>query len=343
MSDQEKATRDRKIHFEAKTDLGKGQREKYFADDDMTVDQMVQREKLNKGGDLESNLVDNLGKRRGPVRDVFDEDEEYGGGLGTSLKMMESRDKKMKTAVLEDRARKQMIHEHNRAEAVHNKDRLDLDNSRFPKHLLLAVATRTYLMLKPNGRLTDGHCLIVPQQSVPSTLQCDEDTLDEIRNFKKCLLQTFHQMDMDCIFFETAISLDRMPHASVECVPLVRDKSSNAPMYFKKAIMEVENEFESQNRALIDTRGVKKLATKIPKHMPYFSVEFGLQGGFAHVVENERKFPKTFGADILCGILGLPATITQRERSSIEHEKQLAAAFLASYEPFDWTKMLREG
>ncbi|MGB1602100.1 MAG: hypothetical protein ACPIOQ_55750, partial [Promethearchaeia archaeon] len=36
-------------------------------------------------------------------------------------------------------------------------------------------------------------------------------------------------------------------------------------------------EFETQNKALIDTRGVRKLSSKIPRHMPYFSVEFGLQ------------------------------------------------------------------
>ena len=33
-------------------------------------------------------------------------------------------------------------------------------------------------------------------------------------------------------------------------------------MYFKKAINESENEFESQNKALIDTRGVRKLSSK---------------------------------------------------------------------------------
>lgn len=43
------------------------------------------------------------------------------------------------------------------------------------------------------------------------------------------------------------------------------------------ARQEAENEWEAQNKAVIDTRGVKKLSSKIPKNMPYFAVEFGLQ------------------------------------------------------------------
>lgn len=32
----------------------------------------------------------------------------------------------------------------------------------------------------------------------------------------------------------------------------------------------------------------------VPKGFPYFYVEFGLDGGFAHVIEDEEKFPRTF-------------------------------------------------
>ena len=34
---------------------------------------------------------------------------------------------------------------------------------------------------------------------------------------------------------------------------------------------------------------------KIPKGLPYFAVEFGLDGGFAHVIEEEESFPYYFG------------------------------------------------
>lgn len=34
---------------------------------------------------------------------------------------------------------------------------------------------------------------------------------------------------------------------------------------------------------------------QIPKGFPYFSVNFGLDGGFAHAIEDEKKFSFYFG------------------------------------------------
>ena len=33
---------------------------------------------------------------------------------------------------------------------------------------------------------------------------------------------------------------------------------------------------------------------KIPKHMPYFTVAFGLDDGYAHIIENNEAFPSHF-------------------------------------------------
>jgi hypothetical protein len=59
------------------------------------------------------------------------------------------------------------------------------------------------------------------------------------------------------------------------------------------------------------------------------------------VIENERKFSKSFGFDILAGILGVQANLVARERQSIDHERKLAQGFKATFDPFDWTKALR--
>lgn len=34
---------------------------------------------------------------------------------------------------------------------------------------------------------------------------------------------------------------------------------------------------------------------QVPKCFPYFCVDFGMVGGFAHVIEDEKSFPRYFG------------------------------------------------
>ena len=48
------------------------------------------------------------------------------------------------------------------------------------------------------------------------------------------------------------------------------------------------------NAKLVDTRQ-KGIVRSIPPNFPYFHVEFEMGGGFAHVIEDERSFPHTFG------------------------------------------------
>ena len=50
----------------------------------------------------------------------------------------------------------------------------------------------------------------------------------------------------------------------------------------------------SQHQKLIDTR-TKGLRRSVPKGFAYFSVSFGVDGGFAHVIEDEEVFPRYFG------------------------------------------------
>ena len=53
---------------------------------------------------------------------------------------------------------------------------------------------------------------------------------------------------------------------------------------------------------VIDTRE-KGLRRSVPKGFPYFSVSFGMGGGFAHVIEDEAQFPRHFGAEIIGFVL----------------------------------------
>lgn len=49
----------------------------------------------------------------------------------------------------------------------------------------------------------------------------------------------------------------------------------------------------SNNKKLVDLRG-RDVRRAIPKGLPYFTVDFGMDSGFAHVIENEQLFPQNF-------------------------------------------------
>lgn len=65
-------------------------------------------------------------------------------------------------------------------------------------------------------------------------------------------------------------------------------------MLLQKAINESEGEW-SQHKKLIDVKARGGLRRSVPKEFPYFYVDFATSGGFAHVIEDEKKFSRTFG------------------------------------------------
>ena len=95
------------------------------------------------------------------------------------------------------------------------------------------------------------------------------------------------------MFFEVAKGLKRHPHMVIECVPLPREMGDMAPMYFQKGINECESEW-SHNQKLVKLSKEKDIRRSVPKGLPYFHIDFGMQNGFAHVIEDEQLFPKNF-------------------------------------------------
>ncbi|XP_073038005.1 uncharacterized protein [Primulina eburnea] len=217
------------------------------------------------------------------------------------------------------------------------------ENPTRPKHLAIAIANFTYLSLPQMQPIVAGHCYIVTLQHESSTRTLDDNVWDEIRNFKKCLIMMFSKQERDVVFLETVLGLARQRrHCLVECVPLPREIAKQAPVYFKKAIDEAEDEWSQHNaKKLIDT-SVKGLRNSVPKNFPYFHVEFGLDKGFVHVIDDEKGFKSSFGLDIIRGMLQLPAEDMHRRwrHESLDRQKQAVASFASDWEPFDWTKQL---
>ncbi|ETO20044.1 CWF19-like protein 2 [Reticulomyxa filosa] len=72
--------------------------------------------------------------------------------------------------------------------------------------------------------------------------------------------------------------------------------------------------------------------------MPYFHVQFGVSGGgFAHLIEDEHKFPLHFGQEIIAGTLKLDFCKGQSE--ALPEQTKRADEFKQLYEPFQFEKL----
>ena len=113
-------------------------------------------------------------------------------------------------------------------------------------------------------------------------------------------------------------------------------------MSLLQAIDKAKDEWSQHNsKKLIDT-SEKGLRGSIPKDFPYFHVEFGLNKGFVHVMDDEKQFKSNFGLNVISGMLRLPEEdmYGRRKHDSVELQKQAVARFVKHWEPFDWTKQL---
>ncbi|CAN0892673.1 CWF19-like protein 2 [Linum grandiflorum] len=207
------------------------------------------------------------------------------------------------------------------------------ENPNRSKESVLSIANFTYLALPETKPVHES-----------STRSLDDKVWEEIRNFKKCLIMMFAKQDKEVVFLETVMHLAKQrSHCLVECIPLPRDVAEQAPVYFKKAIDEAEDELTAQHSAkrLIDT-SVKGLRGSIPDNFPYFHVEFGLKRGFVHVIEDESRFDRNIGLNVIRGMMRLPEEDMYRcgGRQSVEGLKLAAAEFGREWHPFDWTREL---
>ncbi|KMT17719.1 hypothetical protein BVRB_2g034720 [Beta vulgaris subsp. vulgaris] len=182
------------------------------------------------------------------------------------------------------------------------------ENTNRPKHLVIAIANLTYLMLPRFEPVVPSHCCILTLQHESATRMVDDYVWEEIRNFKKCLIMMFAKQEKEVIFLETVLCLaQQRRHCTIECIPLPKYLAKEAPLYFKKAIDEAEDEWSQHNaKKLIvttTTSSHKGLRSSIPKNFPYFHVEFGVDRGFVHVIDDETQFKSSFGVNVIRGML----------------------------------------
>ncbi|KAG7278677.1 hypothetical protein CRUP_014032 [Coryphaenoides rupestris] len=155
--------------------------------------------------------------------------------------------------------------------------------------------------------------------------------------FRRTLVRMFESQEQDCVFMETHMNPRRRQHMVLECIPLPRELGDMAPIYYKKAIMDCDEEW-AMNKKVVNLSS-KDIRQAVPRGLPYFAVDFGLQGGFAHVIENEQKFPHYFGKEVVGGMMDLePRRWRKPIRENFDDQRKKVLQFAQWWKPFDCTK-----
>lgn len=309
----------------------KGTREKYFADDDRySLQDLVEQERKMTPEETYATIARMASKFVPATNSDEVVDDVLDCKVSLSVNEAKEQEKQKQRAMLESRAMVEIL----------SKCQFCFDTPYFNKHLLIAVGIGVYLAVPSHQSIIEGHCWLVPVEHTTCALQMDENVWSEIQIFQKGLTRMFADRDMDVIFTEMYSHSKRKSHMYIECIPLPKDEGSLAPMYFKKAILESDEEW-SQNKKLIDTRS-KGLRNSVPAGLPYFFVDFGLDGGYAHIIEDTAKFPHYFAKEVIGGLLDVePRLWLKPPKENFENQKSKAQKFSDWWGPYDWTCKLK--
>ena len=190
-----------------------------------------------------------------------------------------------------------------------------------------------------DGSLIDMHVILSTKEHSNSMASLEENVYIEMRNYQKSIVSMNAQNDKMTVFLEFSSHTDQVKHLSIDCIPLKFSLLDDLRIFFKKALMDQDVEWSS-NKNIVDTTKYKGNLTKIlSAKFSYVHVDFNAQGGFLHVIENEKRFSKTFLKEILSPFI-------KRDISEIKYPKKLSQKELIDnveeyknkFSYYDWTK-----
>ncbi|XP_022114630.1 CWF19-like protein 2 [Pieris rapae] len=299
-----------------------GGRCKYFSNDDKyNLSEMFQQEKYGTNYDADAELAKISNKSKNPNDDLEDI-------------FVDEISKNRNDAKDSERERQKAINQSVKLEKSLDGCEHCFDSKNMIKHLVVSCGNKVYMAVPARKSLVKGHCTLTTIQHYTCVTALDEDVWEEIMVYRKLITQFFNSQNKDVVFYETAMKLHRYPHVVINCVPLPRDVGDMASIYFKKALLECEAEW-SMNKKVVDLKG-KNIRKGIPKGLPYFWIDFGVDPGFAHVIEDQSMFPKTFAEEIIAGMLDLDHTVwknPQREYGELQRKKVME--FVNEWKPFE--------
>jgi hypothetical protein len=188
------------------------------------------------------------------------------------------------------------------------------------------------------GSIAEYHLTLSTKGHVNSQAALEENIYQELRNYIKSIVSFNLNRDMTTVLLEYSRSANFIGHFEIECVPIKHKLLEDARMYFKKAFLDQDFEW-STNKKLVDTTAYKGNLTKIlNENFSYVNVDFNGQGGFLHVIEDERRFNQVFLKEILCPLLKLQVHEVKYPKKIGDKELiDIVERYKEKFKPYDWT------
>jgi len=333
--------RDEERHTNKKKAIDKyddeGNRVAYFNDDDMSVQDMLRREKNSTANDFDAEFRSSLMKMSHKMNfndmDQVDEEE--------LLKMYSEKQGKYEEKK-RDALRRKAIEQHKRTQAIYSSCFYCLANEKNSKYNLISLGNFAYLSVPSHKPFVFGHCTITPNEHVLSLREAEDECYDEIRNFMKSIVGMFATQGKSVLFVEYVRSLESVRHTKIDCIPLIPRQEEIALMCVRQSLLDCDMEW-GDNKQLINTQRKGGLRASIPKGFAYIHADLNCQGGFAHTIEDKRYFRDSFADEIIGSIVELDKDVVIKPKKwSSEENKDYISKFTALWKPFDWTDHLHQ-
>ena len=293
----------------------------------------------SSGNDLDSIFIRNVLKRGKRFKGITMET----GGTGEDAEKLDMSlfTDNRTVAQKQNAVRSNAGRDQRRVEEQAHRDPFNISNAHFPKHLIISMNENAYLMLPRTKPITKGHCLIVPLQAIKSMTHADDGLNESISEYKNSLLRMFQKEDRSCVFLETVMNIHRSHHTAIHCIPIPNELAEESPIYFQQALLQSDTEWTSHKK-VINTSKSRYIKHSIPAKFSYFHVEIctlnKTKTGYAHIIEDAKKFSPYFGEDVINDLLGNPPSRfgrKEKKKLNFAQQRDIVIGFKEMYKDFD--------
>lgn len=119
-------------------------------------------------------------------------------------------------------------------------------------------------------RYSQNYWQIVPLEHFCSSLETDPEVDEEIKMIKKKIVEMLKKQGLGAVFFEVAIGLKTsMRHCMIEAVGIPMNLLGDAEIYFKKAFLELESEWNTHKKIIPISNEKGGIRKEIPKSFSF--------------------------------------------------------------------------